>query len=253
MDSALTTGIVVGGVLIVVAIGLAVTMVLWERSATARARRAALEAFSPFAQRFGVSVAHASGDTLPWIDLAGPHGSSLTIRADLPSRDAPMNDEPGAWLRKTLVLLAWIFGGILVLGFFALMDGAGSSSTSTSSGTHSGGGVRCTTLTIPLPRYFGALALKAKHGVWNRLWSAIVGSWPIGDPAFDSAFWIKAPPGHARAALTPPVRAALLAFHAEHGTFVVEGGRLMWSRRTYATAGLERVIDAMGRLTAALG
>ena len=106
---------------------------------------------------------------------------------------------------------------------------------------------------MPLPPYFGSLVLKAKHGLWHRLWAALFGSWiELGDPVFDSAFWIGGPREHASSALTPPVRAALLAFRRQEGRFAIEGGRLFWSRRTFATEQLDRVIDAMRRLGAEL-
>ncbi len=110
----------------------------------------------------------------------------------------------------------------------------------------SSSGVRRTTLVVPLPHYFAPLVLKAKHGFCRRLFAT---SQSTGDAAFDAAFWTKGPPDHVRALLTPPVRAAFLAFRAEHGRFCVEGGRLPWSRRTYATEGLDRVLDGISRLT----
>jgi hypothetical protein len=107
---------------------------------------------------------------------------------------------------------------------------------------------------MELPAWVGALTLESKRGLIARIWRSIFGARiESADPVFDAMFWIGGPPDHARAVLTPPVRAALLTFGAAHGAFAVSRGRLSWSRRTYAVEGLDRVIEAMGRLTAALG
>src|SRR5262249_17220915 len=138
---------------------------------------------------------------LPMLSLVDPQNRTLTIHAELVPRGSPMNDEPDAWLRKTLVVVLWILGSILLCAFFALLA-AGSSSSSSSSSTTTGsidsGPVRRTTLTMSLAPYFGQIVLKSKHGIFNRLWAALFGSWvEVGDPAFDAMFWIGGPREHA--------------------------------------------------------
>jgi hypothetical protein len=260
VDPDLILPIAIGGGILVVAIAVGIAIAVWVRRAPLRAAAAALATFEPFARRFGVGAsAHGTGG-LPQIRLAGPGGRLVTIDAELVSSDAPMNDEPGAWVRKTLLTFAWIVGSVVVLVIVvALADSGGGPSNATrsySSGSSTAlgsGRVRRTTLVVPLQSFFAPLVLKAKHGLFRRLFTPASALVLTGDAAFDAAFWTKGPPDHVRALLTPPVRAALLAFRAEHGRFGIEGGRLLWSRRTYATQGIDRVLDGITRLIATLG
>jgi hypothetical protein len=247
---------VCGGV-VVVAIGVAVAVAWWRRGAVDRARTAALETFTPFARRFGVAVAPGDRGALPWLQLAGPRGVLVTVSAEIVPDGTLMNDEPGAWVRKTLVALAWIAGSavVVVVVVVLALGGPSVSTTPVRTGPSVGSsGVRRTAVAVPLPPVWQGIELEAKHGVFKRLWAALFGSWvPTGDAAFDAAFWIKAPPQQLQWALTPSVRAALLAFRAQHGRFAIAGGRLVWSRRTYATEGLDAVLDGFARLAPALG
>jgi hypothetical protein len=246
--------IMVGIVVVLVAVG--VSIGLWRRGAPARARTAALEAFQPFARRFGVALAAGGAWGLPVMQLAGPGGRIVTICAELVSGGAPMNDEPDPWGRKILAGIGYTLLGVLYVLWLLILIAAPSNSSSYSSNTSStyqgsSGRVRRTTIVVPLAPYFGPLVVKVRHGFFRRLFGG--SSFDTGDGAFDGAFWTKGPPDHARAVLTPQVRAALLAFLGEHGRFGIEGGRLFWSRRTYATEGLDRVLDGVSRLTATLG
>jgi hypothetical protein len=242
----------IGGVLAIVGIGLSIAW--WRRGAAERARRAALASFAAFARRFGVEIVPGVRDLLPYMVLAGPHGLPVTVGAQLVDGSTPMNDEPGAWVRKTFVTLAWALAfAVLIVFVLGGVSWSNSPSSSSSSGSISGG-VRRTALSMPLPPYFGGLVLECKRGLLTRLSRALGSSWaPLGDREFDDAFWIRAPVEPARVVLTPPVRAALLAFRRDTGQFTVGGGTLVWSRRSYATDGLERVLEGMARLAAALG
>jgi hypothetical protein len=243
--------VVGGGVILLIIV--AVCIGLWMRGATERARRAAVESFGPFAQRFGASVAPGADAVLPWVVLAGPLGVPITLRAEFGTGGGPMNDEPGAWVRKTLLVLAWTLG-FLVLAVLALaLEGANLSQPGRSSSFTISGRVRRTTVILPLPPYLGAIALTDRRGTLSKLAQALTGSSRlIGDPAFDDAFWVRSPIEPARAVLTPVVRGALLAFRRDHGRFTVEGGQLVWSRRSYAMEGLDRVLGGIASLVAAL-
>jgi hypothetical protein len=245
-----TVLLVIGAGVVVLIVVPAVAIILWRRGEVGRARRAALASFEPFAHRFGVRVTVDAGHDFPSMVLVGPHGVPVTLRAELVSSGSPMNDEPRAWVRKTLAVLGFVFGCLV----YALLGLAGANlapSPGSPQRPSSGGGVRRTTLFLPLPRYFGALVLEDRRkAIWSsRNWT---GATLLGDPAFDDAFLVLVP-FETRAALTPAVRAALVAFRREHGTFAVEGGYLSWSRRTYVTEGLDGVLDGLARLTAALG
>jgi hypothetical protein len=250
MDDTAQLVMVVAGAALALAIVITAA-VLWRRSAPSRARRAAVASFEPLARRFGVPVAAGAGDVLPWLQVAGPYGSAVTIRAELVGSTDMLNPEPGAWLRITLLVLLWVVAGVFMIGL-ALAGGFPDNVTRTPSSSSSGsisGGIRCTTLALALPAYLGALVL-----VRRTAGTGWVGATPppTGDPAFDAAFRVMQPPQGAAAFLTPPVRAALLAFAAEHGRVEIRAGRLHWSRRTYTTAGLDRVLHGMARLSGAL-
>jgi hypothetical protein len=241
---------------LVIALAVCIPLALRRRGALGRARAAAIEALGPFAQRFGVALAAGGSSGLPWLRLAGPGGRIVTICAELVSGDAPMNDEPHPWVRKILAGIGYTLLGILYVLYVLALMAAPNNSTSYTSNTSSvyqgtSGSVRRTTLLVPLAAYFAPMVVKAKHGFFRRLF--VGSSIRTGDGTFDATFWIKGPPDHARAVLTPPVRAALLAFRAEHGRFGIEQGRLAWSRRSYSTEGLDRVLDGISRLTATLG
>jgi hypothetical protein len=239
--------LVVGGTLGLV-VAIAVPAVLWRRSEVSRARRAAMEALGPVGARFGVAVVAGEGDVLPWLQLAPPRGVPVTVCAELVGDTGTLNDEPGAWVRKTLTVLGWTLLGVVLL---AITLGGGDLTTNRRSQGSVSGGIRALRLVLPLPAYFGALVIEPKRGFWNRSIGASLP--PLGDPAFDAAFTVQGAAELARMVLTPPVRAALLGFREVQGKLAVHGGQAHWSRRTYATDGLDGVLDGLTRLATALG
>jgi hypothetical protein len=249
MDDTVALAEIMVGTLAVLAV-VTTAIILWLRSAPSRARRAALATFDGLARRFGVPVAPGAADVLPWLQIAGPYGTRVTVRAELVGGTDDLNPEPGAWLRIALVVLLWVVAGVFMI-LIALAGGLPSSvrTQPNATGGSISGGIRCTTIALALPAYLGALVL-VRRTAGSGLFGG--GPPPTGDPAFDAAFRVVQPLQGAAMILTAPVRAALLTFSAEHGKIAVRGGQLLWSRRTYATGGLDRVLDGMARLTAAL-
>jgi hypothetical protein len=166
-DTALLVGAGVGALVVLGTVTTAI--ILWQRSAPSRARRAALASFEGFARRLGVPVAPGAADVLPWLQIAGPHGTGVIVRAELVGGTDDLNPEPGAWLRIMLLVLLWIVAGVFMIGL-ALAGGL-PSNVQTQPGPTRGsisGRIRCTTLALTLPAYFGALVLVRRTAGFRR-------------------------------------------------------------------------------------